>query len=294
MLEDRLLDAPQAADLLTHLDLGVAVGLEHWLGQVAEEMVAAIAVRHPGKFPGDPGHECVLLVRDPEGDRLAQFLRPSLGLGDQPSDFDGGGREQRLGEPDTSPGQFADDVEGLVPLLGLEAVDREDDPIDPMTVLPQVLRVLPACREHRLIAADVLGDAGLGEVAGEEVEQLGADLGDGPVTREAAMADPAEDVPGDGPARQGDGRLDLGALGLGVTRAARVGAVIELADEVDGAVEGENVAMAMVTDIDQVAAVGTVSVKNVEFPVGEFGVLGPMVRHGDDPGIDSASLRSRS
>ena len=46
MDQDRLLDPPQAADFLPHLNLGVAVGFEDRLGQVAEEMVVAIAVRY--------------------------------------------------------------------------------------------------------------------------------------------------------------------------------------------------------------------------------------------------------
>ena len=41
-----------------------------------------------------------------------------------------------------------------------------------MIVLAQGLGVLLARREHRLVAADVVGDAGLGEVDGEAVEQL--------------------------------------------------------------------------------------------------------------------------
>jgi hypothetical protein len=70
--------------------------------------------------------------------------------------------------------------------------------------------------------------------------------------------------------------------------------MVELADEMDGAVEGEEVAMAMVADLHQVAAVEAVAVEDVEFPVGEFGLLGPVVRHGVDPHIDPAGLRCRS
>src|SRR5947208_307620 len=49
MLQDRLLDPPQTADLLTHLDLGMAVGLEDRLGQITQEMVGAIPMRHAGE-----------------------------------------------------------------------------------------------------------------------------------------------------------------------------------------------------------------------------------------------------
>ena len=101
----------------------MAVGLQDGLGQVAEEVVVAVAVRHVGEFRRDPRDERVLLVRHPEPHRLAQGLGPLLGLGDQASDLVRGGGEQRLGEPDPLPGQLPHDVEGLVPLLGLEAVD---------------------------------------------------------------------------------------------------------------------------------------------------------------------------
>ena len=59
------LDGPQATHVLTHLDFRVAVGFQHRLRQVAQEVVVAVAVRHPREFGGDAGHEGVLLVRDP-------------------------------------------------------------------------------------------------------------------------------------------------------------------------------------------------------------------------------------
>ena len=43
-------------------------------------------------------------------------------------------REQQLGEPNTLLGQFAHDVEGLVPFLGLKAVNGQDDIIDSFVV----------------------------------------------------------------------------------------------------------------------------------------------------------------
>ena len=155
-LEHGLFDRPQAADLLPHLDLGMAVGLQDGLGQVAEEVVVAVAVRHVGELRRDPRHERVLLVRHPERHRLAQGFGPLLGLGDQASDLVRGGGEQRLGEPDPLPGQLPDDVEGLVPLLGLEAVDREDDLADRLVVPAQGLGVLLPRGEHDLVASDVL------------------------------------------------------------------------------------------------------------------------------------------
>src|SRR3954464_512163 len=101
-------------------------------------------------------------------------------------------------------------------------------------VLTQRFVVLLTRRKYALIAIDVIGDPGHGEVDGEDVVQLGPDLRDRPVPREAAVPDPTEDVPCDAPSGQGDGRFDLGALGLGMPWAARVGAVVELGDEMDG------------------------------------------------------------
>ena len=72
MLKHCLFDFPQAANLLPHLNLGVAVGLQYGLGHVAEEMVVAVAMRHVGKLHCDPCHERVLLVRQPQPHRLAQ------------------------------------------------------------------------------------------------------------------------------------------------------------------------------------------------------------------------------
>ena len=72
------------------------------------------------------------------------------------------------------------------------------------------------------------------------VTQLGLELGDGPVSREAAMAEPAEDVPADEP--PGEGELGLGqrAQGLGVGRASVVGQWASLQRHLHGALEGED------------------------------------------------------
>src|SRR3954464_12800544 len=96
------------------------------------------------------------------------------------------------------------------------------------------------------------------------------------------MPDPAEDVPADAPTGQGDHRLDLGALGRAVPRAARVGTVVELGDEMDGAVEGEEVAMAVVADVHFVTTVRAVATDDVKFPESEVGILRPVMRHDVD------------
>src|SRR5271165_2433776 len=93
------------------------------------------------------------------------------------------------------------------------------------------------------------------------------------------MPDPAEDVPTDGPGGQSDRRLHLGALGLGVPWAIRIGAVIELADEFDWAFKGVEMAIAMIADMHHAPARGAIPVQHVKFPESEVGVGWPAVGH---------------
>src|SRR4051812_43766029 len=93
------------------------------------------------------------------------------------------------------------------------------------------------------------------------------------------MPDPAEDVPTDGHLGQSEGDLKLGALGLGVSRAGRIGTVIELADQLHRSVQGMEAAIAMIADVHHPSADRTVPVQDVEFPEGEIGVRRPMVSH---------------
>ena len=136
-LENGLFDLPQAAHLAPHLNLGVAVRVQYGLGQIAEEMVVAIAMGHAGELCRDPRHERVLLIRDPEGNPLVQGRGPRLGLGDQPLDLIVGCRDQGLGEPHPLLGEFPHDIEGLVSLLGLQPVNRKHDLVDRFVLATQ-------------------------------------------------------------------------------------------------------------------------------------------------------------
>ena len=168
-----------------------------------------------------------------------------------------------------------------MPLLGLEAVDREDDLIGPLIMLAEPLGVLLACGEHGLVAADVLLDGVAGEGDHVGVEELAADLGDRPMSGEAAMADPAEDVPSEDPVGHGDRGLGLGADGLAMPRAAGVRAVVELADQMGVPVESEDAVMAVVADVHGAPAGRTGAVEDIEYPESEVGIFGPMI------GLDS-------
>ena len=291
-LEHGLFDRPQAAHLLPHPDLGMAVGLQDGLGQIAEEVVVAVAVRHVGEFRRDPRDERLLLIRHPEPHRRAQGFGPLLGLRDQASDLVLGGREQRLGEPDALPGQLPHDVEGLVSLLGLEAVDAEDDLRRGFVVSAERLGVLLPRREHDLVTSDVLVDRIFGELDRVVVQEFGLDQGDRHVAGTASMSDPAEDVPTDRHLGQSEGDFEFGALGLGVSRTGRIGTVVELADQLHRTVQGMEAAIAVIADVHHPSTGRTVAVKDVEFPEGEIRVRRPSVSHPADlrdhePSIDS-------
>jgi hypothetical protein len=79
--------------------------------------------------------------------------------------------------------------------------------------------------------------------------------------------------------REGDHAFLFGALGLGMSGAVGVGAVVELADQLHGPVEGIEASLAMVTDMHHAAAGGAIAIDNVEIPGGEFEVLGPGESH---------------
>src|SRR4029077_19555558 len=100
-----------------------------------------------------------------------------------------------------------------------------------------------------------------------------------------------EDVPGDAPAGQGDGRFDLGAPGPGVPGAAPVGAVVEFTDQLDWPFQRVEVAVAVVADVHHAPAGGAVPVEDVQFPEGEVRILGPMMRHGVDVVVAGAASR---
>jgi len=76
-----------------------------------------------------------------------------------------------------------------------------------------------------------------------------------------------------------------------MSRAARVRAVVELGDEMDGAVESEDVTMTMIADVHQVPADGADAVEDVEFQECEIGILGPVMRHGVDVLVVEGNLR---
>jgi hypothetical protein len=59
----------------------------------------------------------------------------------------------------------------------------------------------------------------------------------------------------------------------------RIGAVVEPAKQLDGSVEGVEVAIAVIADVHPAAALGAVPIQHVKFPGREVGIRGPLMRH---------------
>jgi hypothetical protein len=108
-------------------------------------------------------------------------------------------------------------------------------------------------------------------------------VGNRHVTRTPAMPDPAEDVPADRPVRWGDRQFEFGTPGPGVARTGPIRAVVQFADQLHRAFERVNVPIPMIAEGPPASADGTSAVEDVEFPVREIGILGPLVRHRADP-----------
>src|SRR5262249_32193397 len=155
---------------------------------------------------------------------------------------------------------------GLVTLLGLKTVDREDDLLDRFVLPEQGLGVLLARGEHDLVMVDIPGEGVRRELDAISVPQLRLDLGDRPMTGTAAMPDPAEDIPPDRPLGQSDRDLELRALGPGVAGAGGIGTVVELADQLHRTLKRVEVAVPVVTDMHPAPAGRALPIEDLEFP----------------------------
>jgi hypothetical protein len=82
--------------------------------------------------------------------------------------------------------------------------------------------------------------------------------------------------------RWGDGRFNLGTLGLAVSGTTRIRAMVELADQLHRTFEGIDVTISVITDVHYVPTVWAVAIVDVEFPQREIGIRRPMVRHRAD------------
>src|ERR1019366_4897229 len=64
-----------------------------------------------------------------------------------------------------------------------------------------------------------------------------------------------------------------------MARTGALGAVVELANQLHRALQGMEMAIAMVANVHRAPTDRTNAVQDVEFPLTEIGILGPCVRH---------------
>jgi len=224
------------------------------------------------------------LIGHPQGDRLAELLCPVLGLGDEAADLVGAAGQEGLGEPHALVAEFADDVEGLVALLGLEAVDGQDQVIDVAVSLGEGGGVLVPSGNHAAVALQVVGEGVVGEADVVGVSQFGLQLGDGPVPGEAAEAEPAEQVPGNHPPGQGDLGLGQGADGATAQRAGAVGAVGQFAHQFQRARQRMHPVEAVVAHRQPTAALLAALLLHRQHPTLELRLRRPTEPHRPLPG----------
>src|SRR5262249_5219289 len=98
-------------------------------------------------------------------------------------------------------------------------------------------------------------------------------------------------VPADGHLGQGEVEFQFGALGPGVPGAGRVGAADELADQLHRAAQGVEPAIPVIADVHHSPTGWTATVQDIEIPVGEVRIRGPVVGHpGALRGQESSSV----
>ena len=74
----------------------------------------------------------------------------------------------------------------------------------------------------------------------------------------------------------------FGTLGLGVSGAVTIGAMVELADQLHRTFQRMKATIAMVTDVHHPPAGRTITIEDVEFPESEIGIPRPLVGHPAD------------
>ena len=70
-------DSPQTTNLLSHLNLRMAVCLQNGLGQIPQEVVRTVPVGHARELSLDPSNKSVLFIRDPQRYPMFGVSKPS-------------------------------------------------------------------------------------------------------------------------------------------------------------------------------------------------------------------------
>ena len=163
-------------------------------------------------------------------------------------------------------------------LLGLQAVDAEDDPRRAAVGQSEIVRILLSGGEDRLVAGYVAFYGVLRAVDLIGVLELLADLRYAPVPCDAALTNPGEHVPADAQARGRHDELGARADGVSACRTLGVHAVGEFGDDVKGAIEDIHVAVAMIADGESIEAADRTAGVGFQHQAIEDGIGRPTMR----------------
>ena len=126
-------------------------------------------------------------------------------------------------------------------------------------------------------------DGVVGQANLVRVRQFGTELPDRPVAGEAALAQLTHHIPTAYAPRHRPRGLRFGTHGPRVSRTHTLWAMGEFTDDVDGSVQGQQAALAMITHGQGAAARSAPPILDFQFDTGKDGVLWPAVWHGRPP-----------
>ena len=93
------------------------------------------------------------------------------------------------------------------------------------------------------------------------------------------MPDPDQNIPADRPLGWSDCAFHFRAFGRAASPTMGIGAMVQLAGQMQRPFEGVQAAVSMIADIHPTSTDRAIAVKDVELDVREIRVCGPMVRH---------------
>ncbi len=272
---ERALAGPHPAHLLLEPRLRVPIGLEDRFRRLAQVVELAQLVGHAGQHQRHRRADRLLPVGDDAADRHRQRR---LDLAQQRREVALRPAQEAARQQDLPREAVAQHPQHLVPDVGLQAIERQDDLLLVAQALAQAPLVAQPERDEFLIALDQMRHRALGdrEPAGQ---QLLMDLGHAAVLGEAQRADQGDDVQAELAVRQRPAALLLRPVrpaipGTGwlATQPHHQGQGVE-------PVEGSDGAPAVVGDVRRAAAVRTAALVGFEAILARGGGAGLAAGH---------------
>lgn len=211
----RPLNFADAAYPFLELFLAMAVSIGHILGRFPQIVELAELVRHAGQGAGNRAANGLLTVRDHAGEWPAQRL---LNLREQRRQVVRRRRQQAAGEQDGAGPTLTDHPQHLMPHVGLEAVDRQDEVGLLLERCAEPRHILELKGHQFVVAGEQVGN---GALADRELAlaERGMQFGDGAVITVAPNAELGNEIKAKLMAGQGERAFRLGPAAAPILRA---------------------------------------------------------------------------